>query len=410
MGGAAFEALHDVTVRAFRGEVSQTGFWIENGVIVTCAHGFADRTEGDEMDVEWRGRTMTAVVDDVDRETDVMLLRSEPVAGLACLPLGLDVEPPDPLYVWGYTATMPRGESLTAEMEGWSRAPFLLKLKQGLVDHGMSGAPVYSLRTGAIVGMMRISRDVTAPTGGRAVLAATILDRRGRLGGDRHAPASAVSSSDLPMILGIFESAYAATAPVAPVERTLLQVDPREWPDVGDMQAALRGFEDQNERRRAAIREWFAAEPRCLRFVLLAGEGGRHRIGATCVLPLTARAFQDYRAGARHEFDLTAADLETARAGEGSSWLCFQSFAVATAGSARAHAALRETIERHVLDLAGAGRRPRVIAEVGTDAGLVEVRHFGMTYCGQSASGRPLFHIDLGTDRASAGVPVVRPV
>jgi hypothetical protein len=111
---------------------------------------------------------------------------------------------------------------------------------------------------------------------------------------------------------------------------------------------------------------------------------------------LKARSYQDYRAGRCREFDISGSDIEFTE--ENRTWLCFQSFAISHAGSGAAHRALRRSIFDHVSEIAADDTLPRVIAEIGTDAGLVEARHFGMSYCGPSAMGRPLFEIDMEQD------------
>lgn len=374
---------------------TQTGFWVGRSSIVTCAHGFSEYAEGDHLSIEW-GEDL-AIGDGrvamIDFESDVMVLSTPDITDHPLLPLSADVAPPDALYGWGYTARFRDGESLTTEVEGWSRDPYLLKTKSGLVDRGMSGAPLYSLRVDAIVGMLRISRDISAPTGGRAILAATIQETCG-LGIDSQRPEE-VRAADLANILGIFESAYAATRPVAPVDRALFGLE--DTPELRDMRGALLDFEGHDARREEAIRAWHSVEPLCLRFVVL-DEGERlRRIGATCVLPLKSRSYQDYRAGNRREFDLSASDIESDS--HDRDWVCFQSFAISHAGSLSAHRALRHSIFDHVMLVSAEKRLPRVIAEIGTNAGLAEAQYFGMSFCGRSAVGRPLFELDMEQDQ-----------
>lgn len=390
-----FLRVQEASVRISDSRTTQTGFWVGRSSIVTCAHGFSEYAEGDRLSIEWGadlepGEGSVAMV---DSESDVMVLSAPDITDHPLLPLSADVAPPDALYGWGYTARFKGGESITTEVEGWSRDPYLLKTKSGLVDHGMSGAPLYSLRVDAIVGMLRISRDISAPTGGRAILAATIQEICG-LGSDSQGPEE-VRPADLANILGIFESAYAATRPVAPVDRALFGLE--DIPELREMQGALLDFEGHDTRREEAIRGWHSVEPLCLRFVVL-DEGERlRRIGATCVLPLKSRSYQDYRAGRRREFDLSAPDIESDS--HDRDWICFQSFAISHAGSTSAHLALRRSIFEHVMLVSSEERLPRVIAEIGTNAGLIEAQYFGMSFCGPSAVGRPLFEVDMERDQ-----------
>lgn len=396
--GDPFLRLQEVTVRVSDGSVTQTGFWIDRSLIVTCAHGFPRCELGDQVTIEWGAGfdAVGATLKLVDLEADIMLFRAVEAVEHPLLPLSEDVIPGDALYGWGYTTRQRAGESLTTEVEGWSRAPHMLKTKAGLVDYGMSGAPLYSMRAKAIVAMVRISRDVTTPTGGRAILAATIKETCQVHVVDREPDLAEVRADNLPTILGIFASAYASTRPIAPVDRALFGLD--DSPELREMHGALVDFEGHDAPREEAIRDWHSVEPRCLRYVVLREGGKARRVGATCVLPLKSRSYQDYRAGRSREFDISGADIELSAENRG--WLCFQSFAISHAGSSAAHRALRSSIFEHVTEVVGSNGLPRVIAEIGTDAGLVEARHFGMSFCGPSAVGRPLFEIDMEKDES----------
>lgn len=392
-----YDTLHALTPRVYSDDASQTGFWVNEGSAVTCAHGFPDHRPGDCLRIDTCGRTASATIKRVDAANDIMLLATHLESGERPLPLSKDVLPGDSLYSWGYTQRNPKGESVTLEMEGWSRDPHLLKLKAGMVEPGMSGAPLYSTRVRAIIGMLKVTRDRNAPSGGRAVPISTILEvcELPYHGSETGIDAAAVAMDDVPTILGVFESAYESTRPRAAVERSLLASDDEEWPEEVEMRVALRDLEEHASRRRDAIVQWYRANPKCMRFIVLNSATGPRRVGATCVLPLHQRSYNVYRGGGISEFDLSSADIVPLEKGGKSAWLCFQSFGLSARATSGTLRALREGIQAHVLEMASDARLPRVIAEVGTKTGLREAKHFGMAFSGVSADKRPLFEVDL---------------
>jgi hypothetical protein len=82
----------------------------------------------------------------------------------------------DKLYSYGYTDNYRDGDSSTFESEGWTdQQKLLLKLKDGEVRHGLSGAPVLNLQTGGVCALVKRTRGVDTALGGRAVPMSTIL-------------------------------------------------------------------------------------------------------------------------------------------------------------------------------------------------------------------------------------------
>jgi hypothetical protein len=358
-----------------------------------------DHEKGATLKVAWDGKCLEGEVGEVDIDADVMLIAMAASYTESLASTSSDVRPGDELYSWVATPRNPEGESLTVRSEGWSRAPYLLKLKEGQILPGMSGGPLYSLRVRAVVGMVRRTRDAAQALGGRAVPITTVHEvaRAAGILEFAHQTRASVSSEDLPWPLSIFDAAYASTRPIAPVDRSVLSADADEWPELAEMQRALAEIEASEVSREKAVRAWHGRWPECVRFITADPEGNARRIGATCVLPLSMHAYHDFRGGRVAEFDISADDL-AGREDKEINWLCFQSFALATEGGASAHKALREAIVSHVLAMSRGPRLPRVIAEIGTKAGLEEVKYFGMKWCGLSAAKRPLFEIDMETD------------
>ncbi|MFH1893674.1 MAG: serine protease [Candidatus Zixiibacteriota bacterium] len=397
--GPDYDAFHAITVSI--PSLRQTGFWVHPAYVITCAHGSANpMKEGDQLDVRCGELLLKASVVRFDKAADLILLTIPDHDPPPLFQLCKEVRPHDAVYSWGYTErNLEGGESLVAEIEGWSRSPFLLKLSKGMVKPGMSGAPLYSYRKESIVGMVSISRDRNAPSGGRAVAASTIMEVCGQLleGSAADVDPSEVLEEDLSTVIGMFESAYESATPTIPVDRQILRAENVNWRDGEIMASTLRTIlERHNEDRRDAVYKWFKANPQCLRFIVLEDESGVRRIGVTCVLPLRRNSFQIYRSGKLREFHFSDQDIVPTHEGGASPWLCFQSFAVSARYTRKTRKAVRAAFEMHVSKMTPASRLPIVIAEVGTKAGLAEAKHFGMKFIEKlSADDRPLFQLNL---------------
>lgn len=293
----SFDDVHNIAVRVSSADVAQTGFWVSKNTIVTCAHGFPDTADGDNLLVRCGDEEIAGLVIAVDHENDIVIIKADSAKPPGLISLSKDVLPGDQLYCWGFTHRYSAGESATVEMEGWSRDPYLLKVKAGMIEPGMSGAPVYSISKGGIVGMMRVSRDRDAPSGGRVIPSSIIIEACGlneiifTLPDDP----GRVSEDDLPTIMGMFEAAYDTTRPRIPVDKRILESAYDQWPDGLEMLVALRQFERNNESRRAAATRWFEVNHDCLRFVIEETAEGPRRIGATSVLPMKQQSFQRYK-------------------------------------------------------------------------------------------------------------------
>lgn len=102
---------------------------------------------------------------------DLALLHCEDVSAHPCVLLHPEIELHDHLYSFGYTDQHPNGDSATFEYEGPTDTGSgrLLKFKAGQSRPGLSGAPLLNLRTGAVCGVVKSSRDRETDLGGRAV-------------------------------------------------------------------------------------------------------------------------------------------------------------------------------------------------------------------------------------------------
>ena len=87
----------------------------------------------------------------------------------------------DEMLAFGYPIGSTTGDPVTLVSEDWQRdrgassdQPHL-KLKQGQVQPGLSGAPLINLRTGGVCGVVRLTRDRASDLGGRALPTALVL-------------------------------------------------------------------------------------------------------------------------------------------------------------------------------------------------------------------------------------------
>nr|VFK66018.1 MAG: Trypsin-like peptidase domain-containing protein [Candidatus Kentron sp. UNK]VFK69084.1 MAG: Trypsin-like peptidase domain-containing protein [Candidatus Kentron sp. UNK] len=148
-----------------------TGTLIGPGLLVTCAHAIPQDLSGitlrlaDEKvsDLELIGRKPAPY-------PDLAILRFSHLEHSWVFFQG-DVHPGDRIFCFGYTDKMSAGDSVTGEVEGWSKteAGELLKFKGGQVRPGLSGAPLLNYRTDAVCGIVRTSRDRSSDLGGRAI-------------------------------------------------------------------------------------------------------------------------------------------------------------------------------------------------------------------------------------------------
>ncbi|MFD0744285.1 trypsin-like peptidase domain-containing protein [Phytohabitans flavus] len=173
--------LRDLVVQVRTGSPTGSGFFVGEGLILTCAHVVRAAYEsGSPPAVTWRGTTVTGAYVDVaapgeypDGALVAVSFEGHPVAVLDG-----QVAPHDQLYAFGHTDDVPDGDSIAGRMEGPAGgAEPLLRFAETQVRPGASGAPVLNLRTGAICGMVKSSRGRSSPVGGRAVPVDALLTR-----------------------------------------------------------------------------------------------------------------------------------------------------------------------------------------------------------------------------------------
>ena len=161
-----------------------TGFFVGQGLILTCAHVIEMAwLKSTTVKIVWNGQSHPSEIHTflAPPYPDLALLRID-LQQHPCVYLHEDIELKDYLSSYGYTDICPEGESATFEYEGSSSEPQkLLKLKDGQVRPGLSGAPLLNLRTGGVCGIVKSSRDRVSDLGGRAIPTSTIYSQLNEL-------------------------------------------------------------------------------------------------------------------------------------------------------------------------------------------------------------------------------------
>lgn len=180
-----YELLRRCTVRvSFAKKTQGTGFFVAPGLILTCAHVVEEaQKSGAVVDAYWNSQSYPAQIKEL-RATpypDIALLQVN-LTDHPCVYLSEEAKPFDRLYCYGYPDDYPNGDSATFDCEGWTddQQP-LLKLKQGQVRPGLSGAPLLNIPTGRVCGIVKRTRNRDTDLGGRAVPTKTVLREFGQL-------------------------------------------------------------------------------------------------------------------------------------------------------------------------------------------------------------------------------------
>lgn len=154
-----------------------TGFFVSNSLLLTCAH--VVRGLDAVTVVPYAGAKLQAEVVAPDTERDLALLRIPTVNSDPEQPavlLDVDLPPHDSVYfVAGFPSQpgqQPTRQSFTVTGRGAydGAVPQWLVHEPGqIIEFGMSGGPVLSLRTGAVVAVTQSSRHTADALGGMAI-------------------------------------------------------------------------------------------------------------------------------------------------------------------------------------------------------------------------------------------------
>ncbi|HEV2787176.1 MAG TPA: serine protease [Solirubrobacteraceae bacterium] len=150
-----------------------SGFFAAPGVVVTCHHVLAPlelpsgttALDASVIDVNGNRFGVLDVADDSPAD-DIAVLRVEAGGGHPSALLATGLRTGDEVKTFGYPERHPEGVPTILRAEGLSGGERpMMKLAGGQVQPGMSGSPVLSLRTGAVCGILKSTRDRTQALG-----------------------------------------------------------------------------------------------------------------------------------------------------------------------------------------------------------------------------------------------------
>jgi len=170
----------DISVRiacaAAHGENVGTGFFVSSRHVVTCAHVLAGANENPgDIRLTSRGKDLTPIrIHIPSTEIDVAIIEVSAESSRISALMEESLQIGDLLYVFGFPARLDgAGDSITFEYEGptlgRSSAHTLHKIKKGQAEPGFSGSAVINVRTGAVCGVLKSTRDRSSDLGGRLV-------------------------------------------------------------------------------------------------------------------------------------------------------------------------------------------------------------------------------------------------
>ena len=135
--------------------------------MLTCRHVVEDETN---FSIIWQGdRHAVTQVQIPNKDVDLALL-SVDLPDHDWVFLDDDVGDFEQLKTFGFPKNYPNGDPLTLEFEGFTGGNLsLIKLKNGQVEPGYSGAPLINARTKKVCGVVKSTRDEDYDLGGRAV-------------------------------------------------------------------------------------------------------------------------------------------------------------------------------------------------------------------------------------------------
>lgn len=170
------ELLIECTARIGSAGHGGTGFFVSPHTLLTCAHVVRGRQRNDLIGITWATRPLSATVAEVLDDLDLAVLTVD-FDSHPCVLLSTGWDLDAPVFGYGYPVRdgTVRGDSIKPDLEGEThpdpnrRDRGLLKLAHTQVEPGFSGAPLLDRSQGAVIGIVKSTRNRNSDLGGRAI-------------------------------------------------------------------------------------------------------------------------------------------------------------------------------------------------------------------------------------------------
>lgn len=153
------------------GKPNGTGFFVGQGLVLTCHHVVKGKAIA-SLSLLWQGQSLAVQkIHPPKSAVDLALLQltDDPLEHDWVM-LCEEIAEREKLKTFGFPEKYPQGDPLTLEFENFTGGDLpLIKLKDGQVEPGFSGAPLVNERTGKVCGVIKSTRDRQLDLGGRAV-------------------------------------------------------------------------------------------------------------------------------------------------------------------------------------------------------------------------------------------------
>lgn len=363
----AQENLENILV--FIPQWNQTGFFIQNDLIVTIIPNNIELEEYSNVVVKKDEKNYTCNIELIEKEYCCVFLSFPNKLDKQVLKLCPKVSEikPSTNALLAYYNGEDEIDSSIAKITGIRSVNKAFDKRQYIKSYSNSiynnvvGAPVWGMETNSVIGIACEIEHSMISNGiaNLLVLPSTVLNEslfsiNERFNQSFEFDSTSVSSDDLSDIFVMSKVAYEEANPY---QTTFAS------PETIKQQLSIL-----NNSRDKALKRWHTTRSDCLRFIDEKSSGVTHRIGLTCVLPLTKDAYYKYKNGEKREFEIMETDISTS-SNNTTDYFCFQSFIYAGKNLRNVYSILKKSIITHVLNLSNSSEDIYCIAEIGTNAG-----------------------------------------
>ncbi|AFY38547.1 hypothetical protein Lepto7376_2257 [[Leptolyngbya] sp. PCC 7376] len=158
------------------GKPNGTGFFVGQGLVLTCNHVVKDRAIA-TLSLCWGERSFSVTKIRIPNpEIDLALLHLSEEFDHDWVIFCDEIAEREKLKTFGYPDGYAQGDPATFEYEGMTGDRQLIKFKLGQVQKGFSGSPLVNERTNQVCGVIKKTRDRRSDLGGRAIPVGVVWD------------------------------------------------------------------------------------------------------------------------------------------------------------------------------------------------------------------------------------------